>query len=121
MTRDEAIAYIRSHPATFKGASEEEVLSKTQSSNDANYYNPTLFVPEQKATVVKPNTASRGATVVKPATTSVPKASAPVSPAPSPFTNSLTGKLKGSNAFPWILGFLTIGLGAGMAIYKANR
>jgi len=63
MTLEQATAYIRSHPAAFKGYSEEEILSKTQSSNDANYYDPTLFIPEQKKTVVKPNTASRGATV----------------------------------------------------------
>lgn len=123
MTRDEAIAYINAHPDQFKGASQEEILSKTQSSNDANYYNPTLYVPEQKRTVVKPNSATRGATVSspKPVSTAVPKSPAGT-PAPGlPATNALIGKLSGPSALPWVLGFLTVGLGAGMAIYKVTR
>lgn len=124
MTRDEAIAYINAHPSQFKGASQEEILSKTQSSNDPNYYNPTLYTPEQKRTVVKPNTPTRGATVSTPkaSSTTVPKSTAANTPQSSlPASNALIGKLKGPNALPWVLGFLTIGLGAGMALYKASR
>jgi len=127
MTRDQAIAYIRSHPDQFKGVSEEEVLSKTQSSNDANYYNPTLFVPEQKRTVVKPNTPTRGATVgpSKPTTKAPQKASTTLASGPTPqglpATNALIGKLRGPNALPWVLGFLVTGLGITMAVYKASK
>jgi hypothetical protein len=122
MTRDEAIQYIRSHPAMFKGASEDEVLSKTQSSNDANYYNPTTFDSAQKATVVKPNTATRGATVSASRTTqTAPKISPGGTTAGLPATNALVGKFKGANLLPWVLGFGVIGLGAGMAIYKVSR
>jgi len=127
MTRDEAIDYIRSHPDQFKGFSEDEVMSRVQSSDDPNYYNPTLFVPEQKKTIAKSSTPTRGATVgpSKPITqASKPTVIKPVAAngkSTLPVQSALIGKLKGVNAFPWILGLSVIGLGAGMAIYKATR
>ncbi len=126
MNLDEAVAYIRSHPAAFAGASEEEILSKTQSSNDANYYDPTLYVPEQKATVAKPNTATRGASVSYGPTPAAPK------PAPSAGSktaaSSLTNALVAPSKFtlpkittPVALGIGILILGAGFGIYKAQR
>jgi hypothetical protein len=119
MTRDEAITYINSHPAQFKGASQEEVLSKTQSSNDANYYDPTMFVPEQKATVVKPNTATRGATVTYPQS----KPTVPVKVTPVSTANVTQGLFSNVHvpAGPTLAALALIAIGGGMVIYRLSR
>lgn len=126
MTYDEAISYIRANPAQFAGASEDMVMSQIQSSNDATYYDPTLYEPSQKATVVKPNTASRGATVTpvaaKPAV-AAPKTSAPVTSAAS-LKNALIAPSSLSLpkiTTPVALGIGLLVLGAGFGIYRAQR
>jgi hypothetical protein len=53
MTRDEAVSYIQSHPAQFAGTSLDVVLAKTRSASNPDYYNPTMFVPEQKQTIIR--------------------------------------------------------------------
>ena len=117
MTRDEAIAYIRSHPAQFKGASEPEILSKTQSANDPNYYNPTLFDPEQKATVsrAKPN-------VVGPSQSKKPAAT-PYKAPPVALADARQGLFSKASlpALPVTLALGLIALGAGMAIYRVSK
>ncbi len=113
MNRDEAIQYIRSHPAQFKGASEPEVLSKTQSANDPNYYNPTLFVPEQKATVSRPKPNVVGPS--KPGTVPVKtSATTPVA------TQGIFTKAS-LPALPTLLALALLGLGAGFAIYRISK
>lgn len=119
MTRDEAIQYINDHPAQFKGASQEEILSKTQSSNDANYYNPTLYVPEQKRTVVKPNTATRGATVSYPQSGPKLPAKGPVLSGPS-VKQGLFSNVH-VPATPVLLSLGLLALGTGMVLYKLTR
>ncbi len=127
MTYDEAISYIRSHPAQFAGASEDMVMSQIQSSNDANYYDPTLYEPSQKATVAKPNTAARGATVT-PAAAPRPAATASKTSAPVTSAASLKNALIAPSSFklpkittPVALGIGLLVLGAGFGVYRAQR
>ncbi len=127
MTYDEAISYIRSHPAQFAGASEDLIMSQVQSSNDATYYDPTLYEPSQKATVVKPNTATRGATVM-PAAAPKPAATAPKTSASVSSAASLKNALVAPSSFklpkittPVALGIGLLVLGAGFGIYRAQQ
>lgn len=119
MTRDEAITYIKAHPSQFKGASIETVLAKTVSSNDPNYYNPTLYVPEQAKTVVKPNTPTRGATVSYPQSKPTGGAKTSIT-APPDVRQGLFAKAS-LPPLPTLAFMSLLALGAGIAIYRVSR
>lgn len=114
MTRDEALAYIKAHPAQFKGAAPDLVLAKTRSASDPDYYNPTMYVPEQKPTVVKaaPKPAPKPAAPA-------PKAPAALAPIPATATGILA-KVK-ETPLPLLLGAALVALGAGMTLYRLTR
>lgn len=119
MTRDQAINYIRTHPAMFKGFSEPEILSRVQSSNDPNFYDPTTFDPEQKKTVVRPNTPTRGATVTYPQSKSSSGAKAPIATT----TDVRQGLFAKASLppLPTLAFFGLLALGTGIAIYRVSR
>lgn len=122
MTRDQAIDYIKAHPAQFKGATIDEVLAKTQSSNDADYFNPTMYVPEQGKTVYKPNSPTRGATVSPPKPTTPAPKPAPLPSMPITPTDVRQGLFSSKiPALPVLLSLGLIALGTGMVIYRVSK
>lgn len=126
MTRQEAIDYIQSHSSQFKGESVESVLGKVQSSSDPDYYNPTLYVPEQRKTVA----AAKGKGVQVTYRAAKPGEAAYRAPAKTagPVVGPDAGmalqapNLAGiKNSLPWILGGGLAALAAGMVAFRISK
>lgn len=112
MNRDEAIAYIQAHPDTFRGDSTDSILGKIQSTNDPDFYDPTLYVPEQTKTIPRKQAQS-----VSYKSNKSPAKPALAMPAA---TQGLFSNVH-MPALPVALAIGLLALGAGMAVYRASR
>jgi hypothetical protein len=126
MTRQEAINWIQAHPSQYRGESVETVLAKTQSSSDPDYYNPTLYVPEQNKTVGARK--GRGVAVTyKAAPGTAIKTAAAKLPMPTPSVPAQQSALQMMRAkitnigLPVMLAASFAALGAGMLVYRATK
>lgn len=110
MTRDEAVAYIQSHPAMFKGYQLETVLARINSTDNPDFYDPTLFTAQE---------GDRGASAPAPKPTAKrPPVPAYVPPSKANALASVGGRMP---ALPVTLAIGLLVLGAGAAIYRATR